>query len=266
MPIESAQYINTLQPDWPQGVDPESDGDDHIRMVKQVLQNTFPALDSPVNGTPTQINDLTSHIGYVAGDGTAGNAERIEIHNGDWTSTMLAAAAMGSKDQLNGNTALLVNWEVIKQMIYPVGAVLMNSGNNPADYLGFGDWVALTGWITGVGTVTDSQGAQLAIPSGAYQGYLRVHNETIVSAQIELSMDAVDNHQHYMDRYPLMEDGKNAEGSGGYSAPASYTNQLTDPAGAHTPSGRVTIGTGDSVSGEFQVPPSTGVYVWQRVS
>lgn len=41
MPIESAQFIGDLNPANPPGTDPRSQGDDHLRLVKNVLRNTF---------------------------------------------------------------------------------------------------------------------------------------------------------------------------------------------------------------------------------
>jgi hypothetical protein len=40
MPIEAATSNATLNPLWPLGTDPKSGGDDHIRMIKSVLQAT----------------------------------------------------------------------------------------------------------------------------------------------------------------------------------------------------------------------------------
>jgi len=45
MTVESATYITQLNTAFPQGVDPRSRGDDHLRLIKAVLQNTFPGLD-----------------------------------------------------------------------------------------------------------------------------------------------------------------------------------------------------------------------------
>jgi len=69
MPLESATYISDLEPEWPLGTDPRSAGDDHIRMTKQSLQNTFPNINAPIKGTPTQINDLTDHVRYFPNNG-----------------------------------------------------------------------------------------------------------------------------------------------------------------------------------------------------
>lgn len=51
MGLESATYINGLSPSNPGAGDQASQGDDHIRLVKQVLQNTFPSLNQPVTFT-----------------------------------------------------------------------------------------------------------------------------------------------------------------------------------------------------------------------
>jgi microcystin-dependent protein len=47
MGLESSTYINGLTQAWPIAGDPKSQGDDHIRLVKTVLQNTFPNATGP---------------------------------------------------------------------------------------------------------------------------------------------------------------------------------------------------------------------------
>jgi hypothetical protein len=42
MTVEVATFITDLQPVNPPATDPRSQGDDHLRLIKQVLQNTFP--------------------------------------------------------------------------------------------------------------------------------------------------------------------------------------------------------------------------------
>ena len=47
MALENAEYITQLQQGNPTRDDPISDGDNHIRMIKDVLKNTFPEADGP---------------------------------------------------------------------------------------------------------------------------------------------------------------------------------------------------------------------------
>lgn len=47
MGLETATYIADFQPSNPTSTDLRSQGDDHIRMIKQVLQNQFPTASRP---------------------------------------------------------------------------------------------------------------------------------------------------------------------------------------------------------------------------
>lgn len=61
MPLESATYISELDPTNPVGSsDLVSSLDDHMRLVKATLQNTFPNIDGAVSATEDQINLLAA--------------------------------------------------------------------------------------------------------------------------------------------------------------------------------------------------------------
>jgi hypothetical protein len=45
MPLEpSVTYLNDLNPAWPTGADPKSEGDDHTRRIKSALKASFPNI------------------------------------------------------------------------------------------------------------------------------------------------------------------------------------------------------------------------------
>ena len=44
MPLETGDFIDDLDPSWPTGVDNVSQGDDHIRLIKHILQTQFPEI------------------------------------------------------------------------------------------------------------------------------------------------------------------------------------------------------------------------------
>jgi hypothetical protein len=48
MSLESATYVSQLSPSAPNAGDLRSQGDDHLRLIKQVLQNTFPNASNPM--------------------------------------------------------------------------------------------------------------------------------------------------------------------------------------------------------------------------
>lgn len=59
MTVESASYISQLSATLPSSTDPKSEGDDHLRLLKSVLQTQFPNLGAnAVTPTAAQINDV----------------------------------------------------------------------------------------------------------------------------------------------------------------------------------------------------------------
>jgi microcystin-dependent protein len=56
MALENATYIDGLVATNPLSTDTVSQADDHLRLIKQVLKNTFPNLTGPVTATHTTIN------------------------------------------------------------------------------------------------------------------------------------------------------------------------------------------------------------------
>lgn len=58
MALESATYPNQLVQTNPLGTDTKSQGDDHIRLLKKVIQSTFPNITGAVTVTQDQLNRL----------------------------------------------------------------------------------------------------------------------------------------------------------------------------------------------------------------
>jgi hypothetical protein len=60
MALEAANYINQLIETNPNGTDIKGQGDDHIRMIKKAIKQTFPNISGPVTVNQNQLNLLTS--------------------------------------------------------------------------------------------------------------------------------------------------------------------------------------------------------------
>jgi microcystin-dependent protein len=60
MALESASYINQLNSANPAPTDLLAQGDDHIRLIKAVLQATFPNIDGPVTVDQDALNSVSS--------------------------------------------------------------------------------------------------------------------------------------------------------------------------------------------------------------
>jgi hypothetical protein len=66
MALESASYVTQLNASNPTATDSINEGDDHLRMVKTVLKNSFPSAS-----TAAIIPDMSGQSGkYLTTDGT----------------------------------------------------------------------------------------------------------------------------------------------------------------------------------------------------
>ena len=63
MPVETGNYISDLNASYPGPSDSISSGDDHIRLTKKTIKNTFPNVDGPVELTTQEFADLKDGIG-----------------------------------------------------------------------------------------------------------------------------------------------------------------------------------------------------------
>lgn len=96
MALETGNYITDLVITNPTGGDPKSQGDDHLRLVKKTVKQTFPNLNAPVTVTPTELNYLsgvTSNIQtQINNIGTS-----IVDDNTNTTNYLLFASGTGSQ-------------------------------------------------------------------------------------------------------------------------------------------------------------------------
>lgn len=65
MPLESTSYISGLEPSYPVSTDLVGQADDHIRLLKSVLKNTFPNINGPVTASEESLNQA-SPVGLIA--------------------------------------------------------------------------------------------------------------------------------------------------------------------------------------------------------
>lgn len=72
MGLEVATFINQLVPTNPIGaVDPKSQGDDHLRLIKSTIQNTFPNITGAVTATHTRLSEIGGATQALFLDGSA---------------------------------------------------------------------------------------------------------------------------------------------------------------------------------------------------
>ena len=94
--LTGTKYLDDLNSSNPAAGDNDSEGDDHIRGIKNVLKLTFPNIDAAVNATPTELNyvdGVTSAI-QTQLDAKVSNA----THTGDVTGSGALTIAAGAVD------------------------------------------------------------------------------------------------------------------------------------------------------------------------
>lgn len=85
--LETGTYVNDLVSSNPPGSDPRSQGADHLRLIKTVLQSTFPGMSGAADRVVTKGGNYTT----VKNDNTA-----IVVYSAAATNTLTAAATVGN--------------------------------------------------------------------------------------------------------------------------------------------------------------------------
>jgi hypothetical protein len=81
MPLENADFIAELNPLWPLGTDGLNNSDDHHRVTKRAIQNSFPNIDKSVTATADDLNQIA---GAATGGSPAGLAPAGTVIMGAW--------------------------------------------------------------------------------------------------------------------------------------------------------------------------------------
>lgn len=66
MALETANFINGLVAANPVSTDPAAQGDDHLRLIKSAIKNTFPNITGELTATHTELNKLVGLVALAA--------------------------------------------------------------------------------------------------------------------------------------------------------------------------------------------------------
>ena len=162
MALETGTFISDLVITNPTASDPVSEGDDHTRLIKKTVKNSFPNITGAVTLTHTEINGLSATANaypdtQIAAEVAARNTAISTADTSVRSDFATADAAIQSQvttlsSQINsaGSTGA------------PVGTLYFNASNgtDPATLLGFGTWQRIGEGkvLLGFGSNTDSDG------------------------------------------------------------------------------------------------------------
>ena len=152
MGLETGTYIDSLNTSNPGATDSVAQGDDHIRLLKSTIKNTFPNVTGAMTATHTELNLL---------DGCTANTAELNYVDIATLGTVEASKAVtaDSNKDITGIRNLTVTGTITNSSIislsdvYPVGSIYINAAvsTNPGTLLGFGTWVAFGSGRTMVG-------------------------------------------------------------------------------------------------------------------
>jgi len=143
MGLETGTYIDSLNTSNPGATDSVAQGDDHIRLLKSTIKNTFPNITGAMTSTHTELNLL---------DGCTANTTELNYVDVATLGTAEASKALTVDANLDVTgirnltvTGTITNSSIISLSdVYPVGSIYINAsdGTNPGTLLGFGTWIA----------------------------------------------------------------------------------------------------------------------------
>jgi hypothetical protein len=98
MALETGTFINSLNAANPTTNDPKSQGDDHLRLIKSAIKNTFTAITGAINATHTEINFVQGVTSAIQTQLNNLMATKGEIAGQAWTGihTFVTQAALDS--------------------------------------------------------------------------------------------------------------------------------------------------------------------------
>ena len=114
MPLESATYISELVTTNPAGSDAAATSDDHHRLIKSVLRNTFPNANGAINPTPAEFNLLVGLTGTIwtsdnDGAGSGLDADLLRGLSSSVTPTQSTVVIRAGNGSIEARTAVFVD-------------------------------------------------------------------------------------------------------------------------------------------------------------
>lgn len=106
MPLEVATFINQLNPANPVGSDPLAQADDHLRLLKATIKNTFPNIDGAVTVTDDVLNALPGRVTTLEAGVGAITPGGVEI-----VTTLPASGTYTGETVFNSTNGIMYSWD-----------------------------------------------------------------------------------------------------------------------------------------------------------
>lgn len=130
MGLESGTYIGALNASNPAATDGLGQADNHIRLIKSTIKNTFPNINGIVSSSPADLNKLDTYSGntddlnLLSGNAAAGVTSTHVGH--------LTGVSSNIQTQLNAITSDITQLNTDVAAAVPSGMIMMWSGASNA--------------------------------------------------------------------------------------------------------------------------------------
>ena len=253
MTVETGTYINSLNAQFPPETDALSEIDEHLKIIKSTIKNTFPNVDAAVTATPTELNKKTA----IVSDGTNAtfntNITAAKIKTLVGISEPALTTATDSEGEVTpalatGITAAEV-WNLVKaealNSTYPIGSIYASVANtSPASAFG-GTWAPYgAGKVLAGHDYNDPADAEFVAASTDGSS-----EKTGGSKTHTLTINEMPAHTHSFTAMQDTNNSVNRTGGGDLGAPSSTTTSSTGGGAAHN-----------------IMQPYVVVYMWKRTA
>lgn len=289
MTVEVASFLTEMNVTYPRSGDLIKEGDDHIRLIKRILQQTFAGFNSYVTISSTSMNNMDKNFKYSSDSTDIGGSV---FFNGSQKTINFNKGGVGSNRNIvtgvplprDGSAGLtdavsrdyLENKGGAGRAVWPVGSIYISAtDSNPASTLGFGSWTQFAPGrvLMGVGTGNDGSDT-VNIQSPLTQGGKYYHQLTVGEMPAhahghDIGGTAISNgaHQHGLQ---MGVSTASPEGQGDWDAARMDwgSRGTTTVAGAHEHALRITGGIFSQGGNQKHnnIQPFITVYMWRRIS
>lgn len=137
MTVETnARFVNDLNEAYPRNRDLIKEGDDHLRLLKSVLKNTFPGIDAAVSASAEKLNHIDATFSFEGDTATINRDVVFSEKKGlDMGENPIKNCGLPKDENDVVTVAYLQNFN------WPIGSIYMTvDSRDPKDIFGFGEW------------------------------------------------------------------------------------------------------------------------------
>jgi hypothetical protein len=164
MPVETATTINQLDVARPGVNDLKSEGDDHLRLLKSTIKNTFPNITGVVTATQAQLNGVSP---VFTGTPTAPNPTRGSSTTQIATTTFVMDVALPAATAYGAYALVSPPVDVALNGVIGGSSIFLSGGNAAG-------WAASSVSLLGTWRCMGGSGTAGRVSAGEYGLFQRI--------------------------------------------------------------------------------------------